>query len=35
MHECMGGNHLFEIPLQRNDPTQQVKVLQIKSNWNP
>jgi hypothetical protein len=35
MHEGMGGKHLFEIPLQTNDPTQQTKTLRIKSNWIP
>lgn len=35
MHEGMDGPHLFEISLGTNDPTQQVKILQIKSNWIP
>ena len=35
MHEGMGGKHLFEIPIKTNDPTQQAKALQIKSNWIP
>jgi hypothetical protein len=35
MHEGMDGKHLFEIPLQTNDPTQPLKKLQAASNWVP
>ncbi len=33
MHEGMDGPHLFEVPVQTNDPKQQLVKLEIKSNW--
>ncbi len=35
MHEGMDGKHLFEIPVQSNDPTQSLKKLQVASDWGP
>ena len=33
MHQGMGGQHLFEIPVQTNDPKQPQITLQVASNW--
>lgn len=33
MHEAMGGKHLFEVPVQTNDPMQPEVNLQVASNW--
>jgi hypothetical protein len=33
MHEGMGGRHLFQIPVQTNDPRQLEVNLQVASNW--
>ena len=35
MHAGMDGKHLFEIPVTTNDPTQQIKKLQVASDWGP
>ncbi len=35
MHEGMGGQHLFEIPIQTNDSTQATKKLLVASDWGP
>ncbi len=33
MHEGMAGQHLFEVPVQTNDPKQPEVKLQVASNW--
>ena len=33
MHEGMGGDHEFHIPLETNDPTQPEQTLIVTSNW--
>ena len=35
MHEGMDGPHLFEVPVQTNDPKQPEVKLQVASNWVP
>lgn len=33
MHEGMDGKHLFQIPVQTNDPKRPEVDLQVASNW--
>ncbi len=35
MHEGMDGPHLFEVPINTNDPKQSEVKLQVASDWGP
>ncbi len=35
MHGDMGGQHLFRLHVQSNDPTQREETLDVASNWVP